>query len=80
MACRAVAATQHLPEGDVEEAQPLLRGMVTAGIAVGGMELLRERGIAMRVPDCMRERSVLRRQQQRDKNEPQECPSHRHGV
>ncbi len=42
VARRAVAATQHLSEGDVEEAQPLLRDMVTAGIAVGGMELLRE--------------------------------------
>ncbi len=34
----------------------------------------------MRVPDRMRECSMLRRQQQRDKNEPSECPSHRHGV
>jgi hypothetical protein len=32
------------------------------------------------VPDCVRERSVLRDQQQRDKNEPQECASHRHDA
>ena len=76
-ASRAVRAAQNLPQCDIECAQPGLRRGAGTRTAVAAMQALRSRRVSVCVPDCMRERSVLRRQKQRYEYQPQECAAHR---